>query len=232
MIQLITADHARDIKSHPLLISQRFDSGEEKQTQFLQAEMAAINGLSAPQSFLSLRKPKSPISYLPKSATKIPSFPNPSIISRTKLIKDSNFTVRSVANELDFIPVQSSDYTDQQDGVVELETEAVSGEDIVNQVVSGFGSEGRLSFEASTGYASSSGGGGGGGSGSNGEGQEEVGEMEKLIDRTINATIVLAAGTFAITKLLTIDHDYWQVSEKFTSLIVLLHLYLCIWDWD
>lgn len=186
--------------------------------------MAAINGLSAPQSFLSLRKPKSPISYLPKSATKIPSFPNPSIISRTKLIKDSNFTVRSVANELDFIPVQSSDYTDQPDGVVEMETEAVSGEDIVNQVVNGFGGEGRLSFEASTGYASSS-----GGSGSNGEGQEEVEEMEKLIDRTINATIVLAAGTFAITKLLTIDHDYWQVSEKFTSLIVLLHLYLCIY---
>lgn len=34
--------------------------------------------------------------------------------------------------------------------------------------------------------------------------------MEKLIDRAINASIVLAAGTFAITKLLTIDHDYWH----------------------
>ncbi|CAN8303143.1 unnamed protein product [Cochlearia groenlandica] len=34
--------------------------------------------------------------------------------------------------------------------------------------------------------------------------------MEKMIDRSINATIVLAAGYFAITKLLTIDHDYWH----------------------
>lgn len=31
-------------------------------------------------------------------------------------------------------------------------------------------------------------------------------------DRLLNAAIVLGAGTFAITKLLTIDHDYWQVS--------------------
>ena len=38
--------------------------------------------------------------------------------------------------------------------------------------------------------------------------------MEKLIDRTINATIVLAAGTFAVTKLLTIDSDYWHVSHN------------------
>ncbi|XP_071730165.1 protein SYM1-like [Rutidosis leptorrhynchoides] len=34
--------------------------------------------------------------------------------------------------------------------------------------------------------------------------------FDKLIDRGINASIVLAAGTFAITKLLTIDHDYWH----------------------
>lgn len=40
----------------------------------------------------------------------------------------------------------------------------------------------------------------------------ENAEMEKMIDRSINATIVLAAGTYAITKLLTIDHDYWHVS--------------------
>ena len=38
--------------------------------------------------------------------------------------------------------------------------------------------------------------------------------LEKLIDRTINATIVLAAGTFAVTKLLTIDSDYWHVSQN------------------
>lgn len=34
---------------------------------------------------------------------------------------------------------------------------------------------------------------------------------DKLADRIINTTVVLAAGTFAITKLLTIDHDYWHV---------------------
>ena len=30
------------------------------------------------------------------------------------------------------------------------------------------------------------------------------------MDRAINAAIVLAAGTFGITKLLTIDYDYWH----------------------
>ncbi|KAL5715320.1 hypothetical protein ACHQM5_017155 [Ranunculus cassubicifolius] len=32
----------------------------------------------------------------------------------------------------------------------------------------------------------------------------------KLVDRAINAAIVLAAGSFAISKLLTIDQDYWH----------------------
>ncbi|KAK9674069.1 hypothetical protein RND81_12G208900 [Saponaria officinalis] len=49
-----------------------------------------------------------------------------------------------------------------------------------------------------------SGGGAGGGGGSNGE------EVGKMLDRGINAAIVLAAGSFAVTKLLTIDHDYWH----------------------
>lgn len=39
---------------------------------------------------------------------------------------------------------------------------------------------------------------------------EREGDGEKLISRGINASIVLAAGAFATTKLLTIDHDYWQ----------------------
>ncbi|KAL5730147.1 hypothetical protein ACHQM5_003006 [Ranunculus cassubicifolius] len=39
---------------------------------------------------------------------------------------------------------------------------------------------------------------------------EEKSEFQGFVDRTINATIVLAAGTFAITRLLTIDHEYWQ----------------------
>jgi len=45
--------------------------------------------------------------------------------------------------------------------------------------------------------------------GNDNEGEKDV---KKLIDRVINATIVLAAGSFAVTKLLTIDHDYWHVS--------------------
>lgn len=71
--------------------------------------------------------------------------------------------------------------------------------------IGGFGSsEGRLSFEggAELGFGSGSGVGGG----------SESADFEKLVDRTINATIVLAAGSFAITRLLTIDHDYWHVS--------------------
>lgn len=107
--------------------------------------------------------------------------------------------VGSVANETDVIPVQSTDSTDQQTGVViGLEREPELGG--VNQVVGGFGNEGRLSFEGAGGFSSSSGVGG----------SEEKEDVEKLIDRAINATIVLAAGSFAITKLLTIDHDYWH----------------------
>ncbi|GMG98606.1 hypothetical protein Nepgr_000446 [Nepenthes gracilis] len=40
------------------------------------------------------------------------------------------------------------------------------------------------------------------------EGDADGGRL--LISRGINAGIVLAAGTLAITKLLTIDHDYWH----------------------
>ncbi|XP_071723620.1 uncharacterized protein [Rutidosis leptorrhynchoides] len=99
--------------------------------------------------------------------------------------------------EHDVIPVQSEDSTDQQGGVAvsQLEEEEVGGE----LMVGGFGpSEGQLSFE---GFSSAGGG---------GEMRDSDEGMDKLIDRTINGTIVLAAGTFAITKLLTIDHDYWQ----------------------
>ncbi|KAF3443869.1 hypothetical protein FNV43_RR13559 [Rhamnella rubrinervis] len=40
--------------------------------------------------------------------------------------------------------------------------------------------------------------------------QEEKGDFDRLTSRAINAAIVLGFGTFAVTKLLTIDHDYWQ----------------------
>ncbi|KAL6955217.1 hypothetical protein U1Q18_046478, partial [Sarracenia purpurea var. burkii] len=35
-------------------------------------------------------------------------------------------------------------------------------------------------------------------------------DSDMFVGRAINAAIVLGFGTFAITKLLTIDHDYWQ----------------------
>ncbi|KAJ7981421.1 Peroxisomal membrane (Mpv17/PMP22) family protein [Quillaja saponaria] len=35
-------------------------------------------------------------------------------------------------------------------------------------------------------------------------------DFDRLKSRTINAIIVLGFGTFAVTKLLTIDHDYWH----------------------
>ncbi|XP_078447673.1 uncharacterized protein LOC144716445 [Wolffia australiana] len=35
-------------------------------------------------------------------------------------------------------------------------------------------------------------------------------DLDRAIDRSINASIVLLAGAGAIAKLLTIDHDYWQ----------------------
>lgn len=46
-------------------------------------------------------------------------------------------------------------------------------------------------------------------------------KMEEIKDfasseRLLNAAIVLGAGTLAITKLLTIDHDYWHVSLLIT----------------
>ncbi|KAJ3681577.1 hypothetical protein LUZ60_014150, partial [Juncus effusus] len=42
------------------------------------------------------------------------------------------------------------------------------------------------------------------------EGEKRAEEITTMVDRTINASIVLAAGTFAVTKLLTVDHDYWH----------------------
>lgn len=49
----------------------------------------------------------------------------------------------------------------------------------------------------------------------------EVGDNDKLISRAINATIVLGAGTFAVTRLLTIDHDYWHVSDLLYCILFL-----------
>lgn len=118
--------------------------------------------------------------------------------------------VKAVSKEQDVIPVQSNDITDHQVGSLVNEIE-VGDKEV--QLIGGFGgSEGRLSFEGGFSSATVSSSGGGNGN----QGVEVEGEsVDKLMDRGINAAIVLAAGTFGITKLLTIDYDYWHVSSLF-----------------
>ncbi|XWS27965.1 hypothetical protein CRYUN_Cryun25bG0025500 [Craigia yunnanensis] len=154
--------------------------------------MASLHTTICPQSFLSLSKPRKPISrQVSASSLTNSKLPKSLTFSRNKQKKNSkhranSVVVNSLAEELDVIPVQSEDVTDMQEGVAvsQVEREASGGE-LVSQV-GGFGNEGRLSFEG----FSSSGSASGNGFGDGGGGEEE---MEKLIDRTINATIVLAA---------------------------------------
>ena len=129
--------------------------------------------------------------------------------------------VNSAVEEFDVISVQSGDITDQQEGgaaaASRAEMEGDGGE--LAAQVSGFGaSEGLLSLEGFSSASTSS---------SSSVGSESE-SMEKLIDRTINATIVLTAGTFAITKLLTIDHNYWQVSQRSTILYLKFSASVCV----
>ncbi|XP_028082729.1 uncharacterized protein LOC114284036 isoform X3 [Camellia sinensis] len=169
--------------------------------------MASVNSVTL-HGVLSLSTPKTKPTVKGLSGSSLRSF-RPSltqIFSRTK--QREWVVVGSVSKELDVIPVQSSDSTDQQDGVVNRTEREIEGEEIVNQVVvGGFGKEGRLSFEGAgeiQGFSSSA-------SSSVGiEGKSKEEEFKHLIDRAINAAIVLAAGTFAINKLLTIDQDYWH----------------------
>ncbi|CAM8888168.1 unnamed protein product [Rhodiola kirilowii] len=163
---------------------------------------ASVNTVSS-QPFLPLPTPKpksataATSSYLKINSVKIP-------LSRThplhKLRTESKLVVKSVAEEFDVIPVQSGDLTDQQDGAAATRSEREEEE--IRDLVSGFvNPEGRLSFEGGSGF--------GGASVGPGKDNDEE-DVVKLIDRCINATIVLAAGSFAITKLLTIDSDYWH----------------------
>ncbi|KAK4744300.1 hypothetical protein SAY87_010612 [Trapa incisa] len=108
----------------------------------------------------------------------------------------------SATDGLDAVPLQRGDATDQQGGVsASLEREE-EGAELVSQVGGFATSEGQFSFDgfSSSGSTSTS---------SSAEGLRDA-EMEREADRILNAMIVLAAGSFAITKLLTIDHDYWQ----------------------
>lgn len=114
--------------------------------------------------------------------------------------------VVSVAAE-DVIPVNSNDSIDQQqlDGAgtrAELDIEEANGSSTTtNNQVTGF------AFESGGGSMGAVTGGGGGGIFPSNEGGED---LNKMVDRAINTAIVLAASTFAITKLVTIDRDYWH----------------------
>ncbi|MBA0660940.1 hypothetical protein Goklo_012878 [Gossypium klotzschianum] len=169
--------------------------------------MASLHPTISPQSLLSLTKPRKPISrHLSASSLTTSKLPEGLAFSGTKQENkraNSVVVVKSLAEELDVIPVQSEDVTDMREGVAvsQVPRESPGGE-LVTQV-GGFSNEGMLSFEGVSSSGSPSGNGFGDGQGS----QEE---LDRLIDRTINATIVLAAGTYAITKLLTIDQNYWQ----------------------
>ncbi|KAL0911231.1 hypothetical protein M5K25_019355 [Dendrobium thyrsiflorum] len=113
----------------------------------------------------------------------------------------------ALTDDINVLPVQSEDSTDQQVGVAPLGREEESNLEL--QSGSSTSQIGGFAFESGAGV----GGGGGVGfslSSSSSASLMEVEERDKMVDRAINASIVLAAGTFAITKLLTIDMDYWH----------------------
>nr|CAB3494082.1 unnamed protein product [Digitaria exilis] len=62
---------------------------------------------------------------------------------------------------------------------------------------------GGLAFQGDVGGGFAGGGGAGSGASGGGDGN-------KMLDRTINTAIVLGASTYALTKLLTVDQDYWH----------------------
>ncbi|XP_075476969.1 uncharacterized protein LOC142518148 [Primulina tabacum] len=152
----------------------------------------------APKSFLALRGPKQSNPFY-NTPVKLSFF-------HTNHSRRSLHVVGSVAGEFDVIPVQSDDIVDQKSGALFSGKEAEGTE--VDLVVGGFASDasGRLTLEGAVGFSTSA----SGAAGSDSVDGESQLEMARLVDRTINASIVLAAGSFAIAKLLTIDHNYWH----------------------
>ncbi|XP_058073246.1 uncharacterized protein LOC131221965 [Magnolia sinica] len=174
--------------------------------------MASVHSITPCHRFLEISKPICqtrpnlliPVNGLSGSSLHLLSTPNKAPRSNLFCRNPRNWKIGSVADELDVIPVQSSDSTDQQDGGASAHIVREEEIESVNQV-GGFSNEGRFSFEGAggdfQGFSSSS--------APLGE-EGEVEDFDRFFDRAINTTIVLAAGTFAITKLLTIDQDYWH----------------------
>lgn len=93
----------------------------------------------------------------------------------------------AATEDVNVIPLQSNDRTDHISGEAAVEG---GGRVLISS----------LELELDSG-------GGGGGGDSGGSGSDD---FWKMADRAINASIVLAAGTFAITKSITIDSNYWH----------------------
>lgn len=73
-------------------------------------------------------------------------------------------------------------------------------------------------------------------SSSSSEGKGDEDELDKLTGRAINALIVLGFGTFAVSKLLTIDHDYWHVRylifDSVLGLFTVFSFIIVIWIFE
>ncbi|XP_021726052.1 uncharacterized protein LOC110693222 [Chenopodium quinoa] len=148
--------------------------------------MASLPSIS-PKSLPPLTKPLKPT----KTQKPFTQLPLPTTFRRSSAV-----TSAVSGDDFGIIPAKSSKLAEQIESAVSVlqESEIVGG----GAVVGGF--DGQLSLESVSGGC----GGGDGGQGNGGK------DLDKMIDRIINASIVLAAGSFALTKLLTIDHDYWQ----------------------
>ncbi|KAK2369610.1 Peroxisomal membrane 22 kDa (Mpv17/PMP22) family protein [Trifolium repens] len=162
--------------------------------------MASVHSTVPHHSCLpSISKAKS------KSISKVQNFPawrfsvNPNFSRNKRTVLATKLSTE----EFHVIEIQSNDIMDQPEGLIVSRVEMEGGDGELATQVNGFGAnEGLLSLEGFSSSSSSS------TSGLVGNENEE--SVEKLLDRSINASIVLAAGTFALTKLLTIDSDYWH----------------------
>ncbi|CAL9758105.1 unnamed protein product [Musa acuminata subsp. burmannicoides] len=174
--------------------------------------MAAVNSIGSQMLFLprsSSSRPNNHSQNYRFGWQLFHSLPLYTVSSTGKLKRDrASSVIVSVATEdLDVIPVQSSDSTDQQDGLIPIVGREQQEEE--NSLQGPSSPVGGFALESGGGVM---GGGSSGGVGFSSASATVIGEedMNKLVDRAINAAIVLAAGTFAITKLLTIDSEYWH----------------------
>ncbi|GAV81885.1 Mpv17_PMP22 domain-containing protein [Cephalotus follicularis] len=142
--------------------------------------MATLNSLTLLTK--PITKPQPPNSSPTLLFTNFLTKSNPIFLTR----KTRNWVLGSVADDKELVPAKDRRLKNE-DKLILL--------------------DGSQDFEALSASSSSS--------SSSVSGEEKVGgggddNKERLIGRAINASIVLGFGTFVVTKLLTIDHDYWQ----------------------